>query len=279
MATIPRAYLLFAMQVLIVLSGAASAESPFPHFRHIDAGATVPTETLNGPVKLLADEDFEPFSYKDTQGNLVGIAVDVARKACLEAKVQCEINALPFVDLLAALQRSEGDAIISGLRPSAAVSQNTLMTRPYFFTTARFLTRSGMPFDNARIRTLAGKRLGFVKGTSHQAFLEKYYDRSALTPLATESELFESLRTGKLDAAFTDAVHASFWLKGSSSRNCCVTIGGGFVDHESFSRGLSIFVRQDNEPLREILDFALDRLEEKGDTAKILEHYLTLSPF
>ena len=68
--------------------------------------------------------------------------------------------------------------------------------------------RVGMPFETPDIRSLAGRRIGFVKGTAHQAFLEKYYERSALTPFATEAELFESLRTGKLDAVFTDSLRA-----------------------------------------------------------------------
>jgi polar amino acid transport system substrate-binding protein len=282
MATMSRVYLVIALQFLIATFSVATADTLqeiYPQFRSIDSGAVAPLETVVGTVKLLTDQDFAPFSYQDTSGKYVGISVDMARMACVEAHLTCEITALPFTDLLPALLRGEGDAIISGLRATPALMEKTIMTRPYFFSFGRFLTRTGMPFETPDIRTLAGRRIGFVKGTSHQAFLDKYYDRSALTPFDSEMAVFESLRTGKLDVAFTDSLHADFWLKGTASRQCCLPLGGGFVDRSTFTRGLSFFTTQDHETLREYFDFALDRLEEKGESGKIFAHYLAGSPF
>lgn len=280
--TISRVYFALSAQILVVFLQfglAHSAPNTIPHFRHIDPSASLPSDYLAGPISLLTDEDFAPFSYKDSSGKLVGIAVDMALQACAEVKIVCQLKPLPFADLMPALLRGEGDAIISGLRPSEALMEKTFMTRPYFFSYGRFIMRVGMPFETPDIRTLAGRRIGYVKGTSHQAFLEKYYDRSALTPFTTEAALFESLRTGKLDAVFADSLRSGFWLQGSASHNCCVPLGGGFVDDATITRGLSFFTRQNRELLREYLDYALDRLEEKGEATIIFERYLPASPF
>lgn len=282
MTTISRVYLKALARALVVLCvcvPAFSAVQTFPHFRHVDPLATVPTERVSGPVTLLTDEDFVPFSYKDDKGLMTGIAVDMALRACVEVKLICQLKPMPFADLMPALVRGEGDAIISGLRPSAALMEKAIMTRPYFFSYGRFVMRVGMPFETPDVRTLAGRRIGFVKGTSHQAFLEKYYERSALTPFATEAALFESLRTGKLDAMFTDSLRAGFWLHGTASRNCCVVLGAGFGDDATITRGLAFFTRQNRELLREYFDFALDRLDENGEAAKIFSRYLPASPF
>ncbi len=282
MTTIPRVYLKAIARVTVVLFicvPAFSAVQTFPHFRHVDPLATMPTERVAGPVTLLTDEDFAPFSYKDDKGAITGIAVDMALQACAEVKLTCQLKPMPFADLMPALARGEGDAIISGLRPSAELMKKTIMTRPYFFSFGRFVMRVGMPFETPDIRTLAGRRIGYVNGTSHQAFLEKYYDRSALTPFAGEAELFESLRTGKLDAVFTDSLRAGFWLNGTASRNCCVALGAGFGDEATVTRGLAFFTRQNRELLREYFDFALDRLDENGQATKIFSRYLPASPF
>lgn len=273
-------YLTILLMVAGVSHGFAQDVKPqFPKFRHVDAGAAPPTEAVTGEVKLLADVDFAPFSFKNAGGAMAGVSIEIAQAACAEMRLKCTITALPFAELLPALARGDGDAIITGVRTNAAVLERASMTRPYFFSFGRFITRIGTPFETPDVRSLAGRRVGFVKGSSHQVFLEKYYDRSALTPFETEASMLEALRTGGLDVAFTDAMRASFWIKGTASRACCAPLGAGFMDRSTFSRGLTFLVRQDRQSLREAFDFALDKLEDKQLTSKILAHYLPDSPF
>jgi polar amino acid transport system substrate-binding protein len=282
MATTWRMYFNLVILCMVAnpnLSFAEGSITVFPRFRHVDAGAAAPQDPVSGPVKLLADSDFAPFSFRNSEGALIGLSVEMAQAACTEMRITCEIVPLPFTDLLPALKRGEGDAIITGLRNSPETLQDANMTRPYFFSFGRFIARIGTPFESPDVRNLAGRRLGFVRGTSHQAFLEKYYERSALTPFDSEATLFESLRTGKLDVAFTDSLHALFWINGQTSRACCKALGAGFIDRNTFTRGLSFLVRSDRENLRESLDFALDKLEDKNLSAKIFARYLPDSPF
>lgn len=273
MATSWRVYFCAGIIALVAVLNCATAKENIPQFRHVDSGAATPTETVMGEIKLLTDEDFAPFSFKNRDGSVAGISVELAQAACAELRLKCVIIAKPFSELLPALNRSEGDAIISGLRTTKEVMQQATITRPYFFSRGQFIARIGAPFEAPDIRTLAGRRVGFVKGTSHQAFLEKYFDRAALTPFESESTLFESLRTGSLDVAFADSLHAQFWLKGLNSRGCCATLGAGFVDRATFSRGLTFLMRRDKDALRESFDYALDRLQINGNSAKIFAHY------
>ncbi len=258
---------------------AANNATAFPLFRHIDSGAVAPLEMPTGPIKFLTDVEFPPFSFQTAEGAMTGISVDLAVAACAELKITCQFIPKPFAELLPALKNHEGDAIIAGVRLSPEVLKIAVATRPYFFSSARFLTRTGMPFNQPDVKALAGRRLGYVKGTSHAAFLEKYYERAALTPFNDENALLESLRTAAIDAAFTDSMHASFWLKGSNARGCCVMLGESFVDRSSFSKSMSMLVSLDQPNLREALDYALDRLEEKNISAKIFARYLPDSPF
>jgi polar amino acid transport system substrate-binding protein len=259
--------------VLVVATGVVVAKEAVPQFRHVDVGAAAPAQVFSTEIRLLTDEDFAPFSFKNGDGKMVGASVELAEAACAELRAKCIIIAKPFNDLLPALDRGEGDAIISGMRMTNAVMQKASITRPYFFSLGQFIARKGMPFEAPDVRSLAGRRLGFVKGTSHQAFLEKYFDRAALTSFDSEASLFENLRVGGLDVAFTDSLHAQYWLNGSASRGCCATLGAGFIDRTTFSRGLSFLVRRDQDALRAGFDYALDHLQVNGNSAKILAHY------
>jgi polar amino acid transport system substrate-binding protein len=248
-------------------------------FRHVDIGAIAPLESIKNPVRLLTDNDFAPFSFENPDKTLSGIAVDLAVAACTELKLTCQVSAKPFADLLPALKNHEGEAIITGIRLSSDILKIASATRPYYFSSARFITRTGMPFTQPDARALAGRRIGYVKGTSHAAFLGKYYERSALTPFNDENALLESLRAATIDAAFTDSLHASFWLKGTNAQKCCITLGESFIDRQTFSRSMSFIISNDQSNLREAFDYALDRLQEKGTTAKIFQRYIPESLF
>ena len=284
MSTNSKVYRFLVTLALVVVvstfeSMAANNTAVFPLFRHVDAGAVAPLEIPSGPIKFLTDRDFPPFSFQNADGAMTGISVDLAAAACAELKITCQFIAKPFAELLTALKNHEGEAIISAVSMTSETLKFSTATRPYFFSSARFVTRTGMPFSQPDTRALAGRRLGYVKGTSHAAFLEKYYDRAALTPFNDENALLESLRTAAIDAAFTDSMHASFWLKGSNARGCCILLGESFIDRASFSKNMSMLVSLDQPSLRDALDYALDRLEEKNITQKIFAKYFPESPF
>jgi polar amino acid transport system substrate-binding protein len=279
-----RVQLLVSILVIIVFSQmleslAADNSVGQMQFRHVDIGAVGPSETIKGPIKLLTDIDFPPFSFENPDKTINGIAVDMALAACSELKLTCQVIPKPFRELQPALKNHEGDMIISGVRLSSDILKIASATRPYYFSSARFLTRNGMPFTQPDVPSLAGRRIGYVKGTTHAAFLGKFYERSALTPFNDENALLESLRTASIDVAFTDSLHAAFWLKGTNAQKCCINLGESFVDRQTFSRSMSLVISNEQPNLREAFDYALDRMQEKGITAKIFERYLPESLF
>lgn len=249
----------------------------FPHFRHVDIGHVGAARPKLNALVLLADDDFAPWSFKTADGSFQGISVDLARAACAELEVNCEIKPLPFAQLLSTLRQGGGDAIVTGLRPDANLAREFALTRPYFQTMGRFAVRNGSPLELPDIRVLAGRRVGVVKGSAHAAFLDTYFSRSAISPYDTAADMQEALRTGQVDAAFGDALQMAFWMKGQSARGCCAFLGKAFVDRSTFSRGLMFVARRDDRNVRQALDDALDALEIQNVTSAIFARYLPAS--
>lgn len=250
------------------------AAVPIPRFRAIDADAPVTPKLPLPTLKLLAETDFAPWSFTLEDGSFAGISVDLARSACTEADLTCELVPTPFTGLLPALQKGEGDMIVSGLRLNTGLVEGTALTRPYFRSMGRFMIRRGTQIEAADPRSLAGRRVGVVQGTAHEAFLKKHYGKSQLVPQQRETEMYEALRTGALDAAFGDSLRMSFWMNSDGARKCCTGLGGAVMDPETFSRPLVYIVRKDKSAVRDRMDEALDQLEEKGVTAEIFGRYL-----
>jgi polar amino acid transport system substrate-binding protein len=164
--------------------------------------------------------------------------------------------------------------IVSGLRLSPQLISTMALTRPYFRAMGRFMIREGAPIPAVDPRSLAGKRLGAVAGSQHEAFVKANYPKAQIVAVGSEAELFEQLRTGALDVAFGDAVHMSFWMNSDGARKCCVPLGGAMLDPATYSRPLVYVLRKDRAAVRDRLDLALDRLEASGATAAIFARYL-----
>ncbi len=275
-------YFKLAALVPVVLSATtvrATEPNAFPHFRHIDRAIDVSGPASASTLTLLADEDFAPFSFKTADGKLTGVSVQLALAACADLKVTCQVKPMPYSELLLALQQKQGDVIVGGPILKASDLGHFQQTRPYFYSMSVFLGRTGTGFAKTDAKTFAGRRLGFVKGTDQDVFLKKNYDRSVLVDFANEAALFEALRTGSLDVAFADALHAGFWIRGSAARNCCVALGGPYFDRSGFSHALSFILGADQVELRDSFDRALDHMQDKGTTNAIFATFLTSLPF
>lgn len=276
-ATLAWKNLIWLALALVAVDPAAAQDAAVPGlplFRHIDGVAKPPTGMAQRNIRLLTDRDFPPFSYETPEGKTAGVSVDLALAACTELKANCVVIARPFNQLVPALINNEGDIIVSGLRIDEKILEKATMTRPYFWSLGRFAVRVGSQLRGSDIRSLAGKRIGFVANSSHGAWLEKYYSRSTLTPFPSEAEMYEALRTGALDVLFGDGLRLVYWLAGSSSRGCCKPLDGAFVDRQFFSRNLSFLTRRDDQETVRAFDYALDRLQEKGTSTAIFSRYL-----
>ncbi len=250
-----------------------------PLFRHVETGTKAPQIASTGTVRLLTDGDFPPFSFTTGNGTAAGIAVDLALAACAEIKLRCEVVMRPYGELADALARREGDVIVAGPRPDARLLAQALATRPWFRSLGRFAVPAASALTAGDVRSLGGKRVGMVKGTTHAAWLETYYSRSTLMAFASEAEAQEALRTGTVDAVFGDGLRLIYWIAGSAARGCCKLLPGAYVDRDYFSRSMVFLVRPDRDDLRAALDYGLDRLQGNGTTEKIFNSYVPLDPW
>lgn len=271
----------FTLSMVAVSATLASAAEPFPfpHFRHIDRAVDVSGPAGVSVLTLLADEDFAPFSFKTADGKLTGVSVQMALAACADLKVTCQVKALPYGQLLSALLEKQGELIVGGPILKPADTAKFQQTRPYFYSMSNFIGRTGTGFLKTDAKSLAGRRLGFIKGSEQDVFLKKNYDRSVLVDFASEAALFEALRTGSLDIVFADSIHAGFWMHGTAARNCCVALGAPYIDRAGFSHALSFIVAADRVALRDDFDNALDHLQDKGISNKIFSTFLMSLPF
>ncbi len=227
-------------------------------------------------LQFLTEDDYPPFHFALPDGSLTGFDVDLARAICEELKIACTIQARRF-DLLAdALNSGEGDALIASLRIDAQSRAKFDFTAPYYTTPARFVTLTSSKLV-VTPEGLAGKRVGVIGKTAHEAYLASFFPKTLCKPYASRAALYAALRKGEIDVFFDDAITSSFWLAGAEAQKCCAFRGGPFTESRFFGEGVGIAVKKGNYTLRQALDYALVQLTQRGVYTDLYLKYFPIS--
>ncbi|WP_163270894.1 transporter substrate-binding domain-containing protein [Chelativorans alearense] len=226
-------------------------------------------------LRFLTTTDFFPFNFLDSDGRLAGFHVDLARAICeaLALEDRCQIQALPFDELEEALHDGQGEALIAGLAITREAREKFLFSRAYLQFPARFVTDKDAVLAEPIHEKVAGKRVGVLAGTAHEQMLRDLFAEARVVTYSRREWLLGDLKAGKLDAAFGDGMRLGFWLASTEAEGCCVFTGGPYLAPEYLGHGLAIAVRRDQSALAAALDYALQKIEERGTFAELYLRY------
>jgi polar amino acid transport system substrate-binding protein len=230
-------------------------------------------------IRFLTEIDYPPFDYAGPDGNPAGFNVDLARMICEEIKVACTVQMRRFDTLIDALNKNEGDAVIASIAATPKTRAQVDFSDPYYRTPARFVSRKDRPLDDVRPDALAGKTVGVVGGTAHEAYLKELFTEVNLKLYPNADAARIALKQGDVDLIFGDGISLSYWLNGTDSNGCCVFRGGPYLESRYFGEGVGIAVRRGNDLLRQAFNWALFRLWEKGRFTDLWLRYFPISPF
>jgi polar amino acid transport system substrate-binding protein len=265
---------LAALGALLWLAAAFAASQPFvPSFW--DPGLRPERPDLSGvrAIRFLTADDYPPLNFALDAGTLAGFNVEIARAICETLEIGCTIQARPFDTLIDSLTTGKGDAVIASIAATPATRAHVDFSLPYYQTPARFIARKGSLPPDARPAALAGKTIGVVAGSSHEAYLTAFFPGAKRKPYPNASALETALRASEIDAAFGDGLTFAVWLNGESSQNCCAFLGGPYTESRFFGEGVGIAVRIDDAELRKALNWALAQIASRGTYAEIYLKY------
>ena len=224
-------------------------------------------------IRFLTDDDYPPFHFAQADGSLSGFNVDLARALCEELKVVCSIQPRRWDTLIDAVTEGRGDAAIASLAITEAARAKVAFTAPYYRTPARFIARKTAKFSGDALYTLRGRKIGVEARSAHDAYLRQFFPGLTVAPYDSAVGMRAALRSGDIDAIFGDGISLALWLAGANSSDCCAFVGGAYTESRYFGEGAGIAVRKDNPLLLAALDYALQRLSERGIYAELYLKY------
>lgn len=260
-------------------STASGAQVNIP--RYWDPGKQIskPGPSTLARIRFLTTVDFPPFNFIDQTGHLAGYNIDLARAICgeLQASAVCQVEALPWTDLTKSLETGDGEAVIAGLKPTAELRTKLLFTRSYLRFPARFGVRREAPLQEPISDGIAGKTVGVVAGSAHEALLRAYFPEARIITYSDPVRMAEDLADKKTDAMFGDGMWMSFWMAGAAAHGCCRFAGGPYLAPQFLGEGMTIALRGDEPELADAFNHALRSLEDKGVLAELYLRYFPVS--
>ena len=208
--------------------------------------------------------------------------VELARAICevLEIEAKCEIQALPWRNIEAALAANRGEAIIAGTAITNTKREAFGLSYPYFRFPGRFVAKRDLKLGAGETlqQKLQGKKIAVIAKSAHEAMLAEYFPQVEAIPLEDAQSIYDALKGGSAELAFVDGVSSSFWLSSKSAQNCCAFVGGPYYSEKYLGMGMAVVTRKEDTLLLQAINSALKTIEESGRYQEIFERYFPNSP-
>lgn len=226
-------------------------------------------------LRVLTTVDFPPFSFVDQTGRLSGFHVDLVREICAELSIEpkCQIQAMPFADIETALEDGTGEAAVAGIAVTAALRERFSFSRPYLTIPARFAVRRDWQAPTKAAEALAGRPVGVVAGTAHDAMLRAFFPGLKRVAFDSQEAMLSALKQGAVDAVFSDGLRLPFWIASADAEACCRLFDGPYVSSRFLGEGLTVMTKKDPGLLPAAMDYALNQLIRKGRLQEIYLRY------
>ncbi len=226
------------------------AETPLPHDAKV--------------LKIGMDVDFAPFEFNEAGTNrIMGFDVDLARAIARQLNKIPEIEEIPFLNLISALESGQVDMVISSMAITEERKDVVAYSRPYYKSSLALVTNE----SNNSIKSiddLRGKKIGARHGST-SANKATQISEAKVVLFDNITEMMQALHDNKIDAAINDLpVVAYYIIQGGNGK-----IVGDSIAIEDYG----IAVQKDNLDLLSEVNHALDTLEKNGVFTAIMEKW------
>jgi lysine/arginine/ornithine transport system substrate-binding protein len=214
-----------------------------------------------------------PFESRNDKGELVGLNIELGNALCAELKSRCVWVDQDYATNIHALEADRFDVIMP-MTATSARRERVDFTDDLYPLSSRLVARKGANLE-PNVRSLKGKRVGVLTGTSREAFAKSRWAPEGVTVISfsLNRHLVDSLLAGEIDATLQDSIEITQALL-SQSQGQGFDFAGSALKDPMLGSGVAMAVRKSDTLLRDNLNSALERLKQNGQYQAITQRYL-----
>lgn len=224
-------------------------------------------------LRVAVDPTYEPFVYKNEQGELVGFNIDFSHAICEELKRNCVFVEQVWDAMIPGLQSRLYDVIISDMSITEDRKKVIDFTDRYYKTPGTIVVRKSLDYQGHD--SLKGLRLGVLKGSTHERYAEgELAPKGAqIVSYEAQDQVYLDINAGRLDGTVADKVEVTGGFLSKPEGQDFKTVGPDLLDEKYFGAGMGIALRKGQDELREQLNAAIASLRSSGKYQQIASKY------
>ena len=228
-----------------------------------------PTNSVKAETKkyvIATDITFAPFEYQDTNGEYVGIDIELMKSIAEAEGFEVEFKPLGLNAAVQALEAGQVDAVMAGMGITDERKQK------FDFTDSYYDSGIGLGVSkNSDITSLSDLQVAVKLGTQSATYAESIKSKYGFTTTTFEdsSSMYQDVMVGNSDALFEDYPVLAYSIK---TNNLSLKM----TDHNENKTEYGVAVNKgDNAEFITAFNNGLKKLKESGKYDEIINKYTT----
>jgi arginine/ornithine transport system substrate-binding protein len=218
-------------------------------------------------VRIAFDVPYEPFEYKDENGNLTGFEVELAEAMCEEMGANCEFVIQAWDGMIPGLMARKFDLIMSSMSITPERAEQVNFSEPYYNTPGGWFARDGFDTDVTDMDAMDGKVVGVQRGTTMDTYVTENMDGIvSIKRYTTADDMVLDLEGQRLDVVFLDYPVGEQTIL---SKDGFIEVG----EQVKLGQGVGVAMRKRDKELAEQVNAALRVIKEDGTYDTIMQKY------
>lgn len=230
---------------------------------------TAQAQAQDRNLRIAFDIPYEPFEYRDENGELTGFEVELATAMCEELNANCEFVIQAWDGMIPGLLARKFDLIMSSMSITPERAERVLFSEPYYITPGGWFGPESFNTDVTDMDAMKGKNIGVQRGTTMDTYVtENMGGVVSIKRYTTAEDMVLDLEGQRLDAVFVDYPVGEQTIL---NREGYKEVG----ESVKLGDGVGVAMRKRDTQLAEDINAALKKLKEDGTYDAIMEKYFS----
>lgn len=218
----------------------------------------------NGTLILGLDDSFPPMGFRDSDGNITGFDIDLAKEVAKRMGVTLTLQPIDWDAKILDLNSKSIDVIWNGLTITDERKEKITFSKPYIANRQIVIVQANSGIDKKT--DLAGKRIGIQLGSSAddavQADAATMDSFSELVKYQDNVQALMDLAAGGIDAVVVDEILGRYYI---AKREGVYAVATDYFAEEEYGIGF----RKNELAFASEVDRILDEMVKDGTAAAI----------
>ena len=218
-------------------------------------------------LRIAFDVPYEPFEYRNDEGELTGFEVELAEAMCEEMQANCEFVIQAWDGMIPGLLARKFDLIMSSMSITEERAERVNFSEPYYITPAGWFARESFNADVTDMEAMKDKTVGVQRGTTMDTYVtENMGGVVDINRYTTAEDMVLDLEGQRLDVVFVDYPVGEQTIL---TREGFKEVG----EPVKLGQGVGVAMRKRDRELAEEVNAALKTLKEDGTYDAIMQKY------